>query len=278
MKKILVPTDFSECANAATQVAMAIAKKTGAEIYFVHLYSDDSFNSHVPLTEFHRALPDEKRSEIGHAREALNSRVADAQNQGIVAKGEFVLYKGEEQLERYIKPFGIDLVIMGSNGARGLKEILVGSNTQRLIWKSPVPVLVIKNRPEKLEIHNIVFVSDFQVDFISPFEAIIELAEIWQAQIHLLYVNTQRHFRETSEVLADMKRYMHQFQKIPYTPHIYNAHDEERGIHQFAKANQIDLIAITIRDKTEFIPLMHSIAECLVNHEQTPVLAINVDA
>ena len=276
MKKILVPTDFSECATAATQVALAIAKKAGAEIYFLHLHSVDFDNVHVSIPESPKKNPDEKKLEIKHIKGALDKLIAQAHSLGIEARQELVMNAGEERLEEYIKPFNIDLVVMGSNGARGLKEMLIGSNTQRLIWKSTVPVLVIKNKLENFEIRNIVFVSDFKIDCINPFETILHLANLWQAQVHLLYVNTPLHFRETNEVLADMKRYMHQFRTVKYLPHIYNAHDDERGIHQFVKSNQIDLIALTTTGRTGFITLAHSIAECLINHESTPVLAINI--
>ena len=278
MKKILVPTDFSECAEAATQVAMAIAQKAGSEIYFLHLLSDDSEPSHVPRQESQQIVTDEKRKKTGHATNELEKLVASANQSGIKAKQELVLNNGEERLEEYIKPFGIDLVVMGSNGVRGLKEVFIGSNTERLIWHSPVPVLVIKNRLEKFELNNLVFVSDFQTDFIKPFEEIMKLASLWNAQLHLLYVNTPNHFRETNDVLADMKRSMRQFPGIKYAPHIYDASDEERGIHQFAMANKVDLIALTTHGRTAFMALTHSIAECLINHEQSPVLVVNLGA
>jgi nucleotide-binding universal stress UspA family protein len=277
MNKILVPTDFSECAEAATQVAMAIAEKADSEIYFLHLQTEDFETKHVPHPESSPTYPDERKRKIAQARNELERLVVKAGRAGIKSKQELVLNKSEERLEDYIKPYGIDLVVMGSNGTHGLRELLIGSNTERLIWHSPVPVLVIKSKPEKFEINNMVFVSDFKTDFVKPLKEILKLASLWNSQLHLLYVNTPSHFRETNDVLADMKRFMHQFNEIQYTPHIYDANDEERGIHQFAKANKVDLIALATHGRTAFMALTHSIAECLINHEKVPVLVVNMD-
>lgn len=275
MKKILVPTDFSECAEAATTVALVIAQKAGAEIYFLHLFTSES--------EYHTVSPpqkfiDEKRLEIGHTKAALEKLVADAKQVGVKATIELSINKVNDQLEDFIVPFGIDLVVMGSNGARGLKEIFIGSNTQRLIWNSPVPVLVIKSKPKNFEAMNLVFASDFKYDAKKPFDAIADMIGLWNGKLHLLYVNTPNHFKETNEVLMDMKRYMSQFKGIEYTPHIYNARDEERGIHQFAMANKVDLIAMATYGRTGFAALTHGVAECLINHEKIPVLVVNLSA
>jgi nucleotide-binding universal stress UspA family protein len=277
MKKILVPTDFSDCANAAAQVAMIVAKKAGAELYFLHMHMNIAERWLVPFTESTVAVEDDRQTGIKHAKAALNKLVTDATRQGINARQELILNEGEARLEEYIEPFGIDLVIMGSNGVRGLKEMIIGSNTQRLIWKSPVPVLVIKTPPETFELKNIAFVSNFELDHLRPFHAVVALASLWKANIHLLYINTPLNFRETSDVLTNMKRYMHQFHGVAYTPHIYDALDPERGIHHFAKSHNIDLLGIATTERSGLVTLTHSVAECLVNHEQIPVLAINID-
>jgi nucleotide-binding universal stress UspA family protein len=278
MKKILVPTDFSECAEAASQVALAVAKKSGAEIYYLHLHTDDSDVSHVPKAGSPKKFPDERRSEVGMTKAALEKLVTDAEKMGVTAHQELAINKIDGRLEDYIKPFGIDLVVMGSNGARGLKEIFIGSNTQRLIWNSSAPVLVIKSKPEKFEVKDLVFVSNFKSEYSTPTEHVVEIIRLWQAQLHLLYVNTPFHFRETNEVLADMKRFMQPFKGITYIPHIFDAHDDERGIHQFVKANKVDLIALTTYGRTGFMALTHGIAECLINHERIPVLVVNMGA
>jgi nucleotide-binding universal stress UspA family protein len=277
MKKILVPTDFSECAEAATRVALAIAKKADAEISFLHLLADDLEIAHVPVHTLSWSSNDDRTDMLMQASNELKELVLSARKAGIKAKHELVHDKGEGRLEDFIIPLSIDLVVMGSNGARGLKEVFLGSNTERLIWHSPVPVLVIKNEVQKFEIKNMVLVSDFKSDLALPIHEIVKIANLWNSQLHLLYVNTPNHFRETNDVLADMKRLMHLFPSLSYCPHIYDAHDEERGIHQFAKANKIDLIVITTHGRTPFMGLTHSIAECLINHEQTPVMVVNMD-
>jgi hypothetical protein len=77
--------------------------------------------------------------------------------------------------------------------------------------------------------------------------------------------------------MSDIKRFMRQFPKVAYTPVIYNALDEERGVEKFAKENNIDLIVLSTHGKRGFYRLLsHGVAEGIINHQSRPVLVINV--
>jgi Universal stress protein family len=70
---------------------------------------------------------------------------------------------------------------------------------------------------------------------------------------------------------------MHQFKRINYTPHVYNAMNEEIGIEEFVEENQTDLIAMTTRGRSGLMKIfLPSIAEGVFKHEQVPLLLINV--
>ena len=86
---------------------------------------------------------------------------------------------------------------MGSKGAKGIKETLVGSNTQKVVEKSKTPVLIIKNRHEKFSLRNVVFASDFPEDVLKPFKKLIEFMDLMGDDIDLLYVNSPEDFEES---------------------------------------------------------------------------------
>ncbi|MBS1542419.1 MAG: universal stress protein [Bacteroidetes bacterium] len=278
MKKILVPTDFSPCAEYAAETAIDIAERANAEVLFLHLQPETPEPVHVPHTGgWSPHNVHDQNMEMGSARHALDQWVAKATHRGVEASSALAVSKGGEWIEDYLSPYKVDMVVMGSCGASGIKEIFLGSNAQHVARHSNVPVLVVKKKTETLPFRNIVFVSDFTTDLIKPMERIIDLVTMTKANLHMLYVNTPYHFRETHEIESQMKRFTHQIKGITPIAHIYNGYNEESGIRQFVKDHNIDLIALTTHGTTGFLRMLkHSIAEELVNHEDVPVMVINI--
>ena len=203
--------------------------------------------------------------------------VVKASKLGITATPLLVFDKGNEQIENYMNPLNIDFVVMGSHGATGIREFVIGSNTQRVVRNATIPVLVIKNLPmNQFSIGSIVFASTFQEDVLSAFDIVARLALLWKATVHILFVN----FRDK---LANQVRINHIVQELtmPY-PNLFctqssvEVNDEEWGIHEFMEKSGAQMIAITKHDKTGFL-LPHSVAEDLVNHEEVPILVIAGD-
>ncbi|HWA34959.1 MAG TPA: universal stress protein [Cyclobacteriaceae bacterium] len=276
MKKILVPVDFSDCSLAAADIAIQVASKAKAEIYFLHLYPEQG-ERHVPTTVRAMAADDERKKIEGSIRSDLNKLVSQAEHEGLKATAVLAFTKAQEWIEDYVRPYKIDLVVMGSHGLSGFSDEIVGSTTVRFIRHANVPVLVIKKKIEKFNIRRIVFASDFKIDLINIFREVINIASLYTAAIHLLYICTPYHFVATRKVLFDMKRFMHQFRKVNYTPHVYNAVTEAGGVHEFSEENQIDLIVLTTRGRTGFFKMFApSIAENIVKQESTPLLVVNI--
>ena len=97
------------------------------------------------------------------------------------------------------KELDIDLIVMGSHGTSGFQEMFIGSNAEKIVRSSEVPVLVIKNNHEKFEVSNFVFASDFQNDNKKTYEQAINFATIFNSRIDLLMVNTASKFSTTKE-------------------------------------------------------------------------------
>lgn len=139
MKNILVPTDFSDCADEATIVALDIARRAKAEICFLHLCKVTPIGSHAAV---HGGTSNcDHHSGEGHVKNELDKLVRLAENLGIHAKPVLVRDGGQERIKKYVRPFNIDFIVMGSHGASGLKDIFIGSNAQRMVGDSSVPVL-----------------------------------------------------------------------------------------------------------------------------------------
>lgn len=139
-KKILVPTDGSDCSLRATNLAISLAKDLGAEIFA--LYAIDP----IILEEITKGTEErDVEKELKEKGERfLNYVVNFAKQEGL--KAEAILAKGEphDQIVHYAKIKGIDMIVMGTCGRRGTKRILIGSVTERVIEYAPCPVLVVR--------------------------------------------------------------------------------------------------------------------------------------
>ncbi len=142
-KHILFPTDGSDITRKALQHALTLARLNGAELHVLSVkdpfpYSAISEMQPVPPQDFYDA---QERVASGRVQEA----VAAAQAAGITAHGETVeaLHAWEAILEQ-AKAHACDLVVMASHGRRGVSALLLGSETQKVLTHSTLPVLVVR--------------------------------------------------------------------------------------------------------------------------------------
>lgn len=193
---------------------------------------------------------------------------------GIKATPLLVFDRGSEKIENYISPLKIDLIVMGSHGARGIRELVVGSNTQRLVRHSSVQVLVVKNRiSEPIKMESIVFASTFKEDITPALDQVVNFARLFKATVHMLFINFIDKLTDQKSIEAIIQKLTRSYPDVPFTSNTAEANDEEWGIHQFVEMIDADLVALTRGDKTGFL-VRHSVAEDLVNHEKIPVLVI----
>jgi len=275
MKNILVPTDFSDCADCASSYAIQIASRAKAKINFLHL--QDTPVDWVKLPKSEESKYPDTLHEIGIAKGHLNELVKRAEHQGVMA-GQTLIYRiGKEVVLNHLESHSYDFMVMGTHGAQGMKEKLIGSNAQHMIRNANVPVLVIKQPLEK-SIKKIVFASDFSDVSVDSFSRIMAFAKLVDAELDLLYVDTPKHEKDHDTVDSNMDKLVNSIEGVSAirTNHV-DAGTVEEGVYKFCEENDIDLIAICTHGKSGFQQLFApSIAETLANHSELPVLSIKL--
>ena len=274
MKQILVPTDFSEHAEDALKVAAQIAKKNNCEIFLLHMLelpsqmSDAiSGGSSIPEVMFF----------IKKANETFQKIKENSYLKGIKVSETVQFEKASNGILSFSKKNKIDLIVMGSHGSSGIEEILIGSNTEKVVRLSDIPVLVIKKDIGKLEVKNFVFASDFSKEVKKPFKKMIEFAEIFNANLFLVMICTPNSFKTTLTGEKLMHEFIADFDIQNYSLHIFNDANVENGILNFSNSINADLIGLCTHGRTGLSHFFNgSISEDLVNHTVKPVITFKI--
>ena len=142
-KRILVPTDGSEITDKAVKSAIAMAKLTGAEVFALAVKEPFPYSA---ISEMQPVPPQEFLDAQERVAAARVKAVADAATEaGVRCQAHSVegLHPWEAILD-HGKAQGCDLVVMASHGRRGMSALLLGSETQKVLTHSTVPVLVVR--------------------------------------------------------------------------------------------------------------------------------------
>ena len=183
-----------------------------------------------------------------------------------------------DSVENLIEKGFTDLIVMGSTGATGAKEIFIGSNAEKVVRSSSVPVLVIKDKTDIKTLKKIVFACDFSQKYENAFEKAIEFAKMIGAKIDFVYINTPYAFRTTREIKDFMEDFATNHKEIRlHNTHSYNDFRIEDGIINFAEDHQSDLICMFPIRRSGIAHFFNgSISEDIVNHSDKPVLTIKL--
>ncbi len=264
IKNILVPYDFSDCATDALRVAAKLCRLSGATLHLVHVYED--------MTDFH--------SSNHRKREEIEQRLDDVPSmpflRGVPIKRFMLRQFGITEMFRNQQLRSMDLVVMGSNGARGLGG-MVGSNTQRVVRIAPMPILVIKHSAEDFDVKDMVFASNFSPRDIEKFDAFRPVLDLFDPKVHLLKVNTPGGFQRSADTYQAIDRFLQRHDLRKFSTTIYNDLSIEEGILNFARGIDADLIAMATHGRKGFLHVVNgSVTEDIVNRTTFPILSIKL--
>ena len=276
MKKILIPTDFSVCADHAAEVAIQLARRIKAELHFVHLMS-------IPIDWVHLEHHQEKlypdvTKRVKEANHRLCEWVNRAEKKGLTAQHYLHYNESYSGIVDYINQNSIDLVVMGSHGASGLKGFFWGSITQRIARLSSVPVLVIKESTGKLEFDKMVFASNFEPEMDKAYKKVVQLAKILGSKLHLLFINTPSNFTDTKTVKERMEAFKKSANGVVASSDIYDAYQFEDGITGFCEDKAGWLVAMATHGNIGVDRFFTgSLTEHVINRVDLPLLSVHVE-
>jgi len=145
-KKILLPIDNSESSERAGEYAISAADADGADIIVLHVIDTYYLNS-LPQSDLREKLDKEFREEGREAVKRFEKRIEDEKCSGNCKNVELITMieegKPEEVISKVADLEGVDEIIIGKSGKRGLERVFMGSTTERVVRGAKVPVSVI---------------------------------------------------------------------------------------------------------------------------------------
>ncbi|WP_221393526.1 universal stress protein [Dyadobacter sp. NIV53] len=260
MKKILVPCDFSPCCENALRFAIELAGKCHAEVIILTILKLPEKLSDAKDLDLYRKL-----ARVGFEKIKKTYRLP------IRIRHEITVGKILPEILGCINRKNIDLVVMGTKGSRGWEQIFMGSNTEKVVRASPVPVLSIKGLTAVGSIKNIVLPCDLRHHQFEFIEQLKFLQKTFQAKLHLLRINTDVRV-ENSSLESRLREYIIHYGLDDTTCNVRFDDDERAGIVHFAKEMNADMIAMSTHGNLDAGHLFAtSIAADVVNHANMPV-------
>lgn len=270
MKKILVPCDFSDSAIQAFKLAADVAQQSRGEIILLNVIELPVMHDTVlmPTLAFEEVYLKDMRERAEKDFKKMKTKWGkDIKITDLVEYGPTA-----PTITRIAEEKKADLIIMGTRGASGFKEFFVGSNTEKIVRWSPVPVIAIKKYGKASGIKHIVFPNTFRGEEEALTMKVKALQDFFKAKLHILYVNTPANFKRDLQTEEEMNNFAARYMLKNYTLNIYNDFSEEEGIANFTAEIKGDLIAMSTHGRRGLGHLMSgSIAEDLVNHIECPV-------
>jgi nucleotide-binding universal stress UspA family protein len=280
MKKILVPTDFSKQATIAIEVAADVARRSGAELVILHVVEEvtgGSFNveGEVARGDIGDRLFNYKM--LGKAKKQLEKAVLDPAIRDVKADGILRVGNPFHGMRALLTEKKFDLVVMGTAGHTKIEEMLIGTNTEKIVRLSKCPVLTVHKKPVTSNFKDIVYATAMAKDEEVFSRIVRRTQQMYNSNLHLVRINTPGDFQRDYIVKDYMNRFAKKLGLKNYTISVYNDLNVEEGVIRFADTINADLIAMATHGRTGFAHVIAgSVAEEVVGHAKRPVLTFVV--
>jgi len=278
MKQILIPTDFSQNAWNAVQYALAYFNNTPCNFYLLHVtlftnYGANKYSTYastevietIKLKEEKTALKKlVKKIKKLHSNPLHNFHILNAYNFFIDA------------IKKQINEQYIDLIVMGTKGASGLKDIILGSNTGDLITQVQCPVLVVPEKAVFTVPNEIVFPTDYNIFYPTAIlNSITEISKMYKSTIRILHIAKKEEQLTTFQL--ENKAYLHEFFiDKKHSFHRITNTKVEAGVQCFVESRNINMIVMIAKNINLFQRILfRPTVEEISYHIEIPFLVLH---
>jgi nucleotide-binding universal stress UspA family protein len=277
MKKILVPCDFSKPSINAYQFALNVASQSRGTVNLLYVVELPVLHDSMlmPVLSVEQDFMNDLKDKMEEKFEKLIEKSASGK---VKVRSEVVFGPVDRMIVNYADEKGLDVIIMGTHGATGIKGFFIGSNAEKVVRNARVPVFALKD-VYKRQIKNIVFPVPF--DFFDDLKELItrvkSVQSFFGAHLYLVRINTPGTFASDADTMKKLDDLAKRYGLKNFSMHIFNDFDERSGIINFTEIYRADLIMMGTRGRKGIAHLFNgSIAEDVVNKVRYPIVTYNV--
>lgn len=277
MKKILLPTDFSQNSVNAIDYAIKIYADIPCKFYVLNVFRIPYLANEELMEQNVRqlaVLEEEMYEDSQLEMQRLLSKIPTNENHNFELISDYNLFN--LAVHQVVEQKDIDLIIMGTKGATGAKEVFMGSNTSDVIMRSACHVMAIPENHSYKPPNEILFPTNFQIPYdYHDLEPLIHLAKMNAAKIRIVHFSDQP---DLDELQLENKRILSSFfENLPHKYYTLTSNDFEEGINCFVQSRgNIDMIAIIGRHYGFFQRLFFKPkVKALSFHTRVPLFVIH---
>ena len=275
IKKILVPVDFSETSEIAMNEAITLARLLKADLFLIHVIEYNGYYfTVVPESQIFLPSFPELEKVVQKRMDKIQAQIR--KEFGIKAETYITTGDVHSEIINYSEKKKIDMIVMGTHGASGIAEVFIGSNAQRVVTLSDIPVLTIQKKKGKSGYKNILLPIDNSLHSREKLNIAIIIADLFGAKIHLVGLpdSKDKHELEKFKIKLDSVEKIIQADKLPYVTSIVHGNSLAKSAIKYASANKCDLIIINTGHESKITGIfLGAFAQQIVNHSKIPVLS-----
>ena len=278
MKHILLPTDFSENAWNALRYGIELFKKTTCTFHLVHInpivaYAGGETTIFAPPELVEETLLRKSSLQL----QELLKRIAQLplnKEHTFVTKALHAFFVDSIRQELLDNP--IELIIMGTKGASGLKEVAMGSNTGDVMTKVNCPLLAVPESAAFVKPQEIAFPTDYKTGYnTNVLGAMVAMVTLCQAKLRVVHIS-----KKTADLSSDQARnkevLTNRLNHVEHSFHMVTGHKLETTLQSFVETKHIDMIVMAPKNlnflqRILFTPTVEKISY----HTRVPFLVLH---
>jgi len=276
MRKIILPTDFSENANNALHYACQLFKYEKSELILLHtyaekIYTDENVLSNELVDELKAVTKTKAEKELGEISSKIHDEFCNPRHsiKFVAAFGDLV-----DEVNNLVNAENADLVIMGTRGLTNNSNLGIGSNTLLVLKYVQCPVLAIPANFKYQEPRNILFPTNFLIPYQKrELKVVGEIARDFKSKIHFLYLS--KHKATSARQKDNLEFLKQQFYNIVTKEHQRDELKKEKAIEDFITSHEIDLL-VMVNSRHTYLEdmLLTSTIDKVGLHPKVPILAL----
>ena len=253
MKKILLPTDFSDNAQNAINYALDLFKNESCKFYLLNTYTpiiysyDYQMNAGGYLGEIADVVRDNSIKKLKEIEKNVKAKFKNSKHHFEIVSSFNLL---TDEIKDKLEEFSIDLIIMGTKGATGAKEILFGTNTIHIIQKVKCPVLAVPDGHFFEEPKEILFPTDYRIDYSNKqLDILKNISSRFESRVHILNVS---HGVDPTEIeIKNKGKLENLLSDVKHASYRVEDQDISQAINEFQKSTYVQLLMM-VNNKHSF--------------------------